>query len=152
MTPGRRDLRYGSFDEIMPDVERLLAGHETVGRWSLAQICRHLATVLRRVVDLPAATPADPSRWVPEEQKRQVLDSGILPEGIAGPPDTMPVEALDERDEVEGLRAALAYYQASPGPAIPHRLFGPLTKAEWDRLQLVHCAHHLSFAVPAAAG
>ncbi|MGO9601780.1 MAG: hypothetical protein ACLP7Q_27730 [Isosphaeraceae bacterium] len=25
-----------------------------------------------------------------------------------------------------------------------------MTKAEWDRIQCIHCAHHLSFAVPSA--
>ena len=47
----------------------------------------------------------------------------------------MPTETLAERDEVEGLRQAIAHYKASPGPVIPHRFFGPLSKAEWDRLQ-----------------
>ena len=152
MTPGRRTLRYESLDEVMPDVERLLEGHTTVGTWSLAQICRHLATVMRRVVDLPASTPHDPSKWVPEEQKRQVLESGMLPEGMPGPPEIMPTDTLGEREEAEDLRAAIAHYKASSGPVIPHRIFGPLTKAEWDRLQLIHLAHHLSFAIPAAAG
>jgi hypothetical protein len=148
MTPGRRTLRFDSLDQVMPDVERLLEGHTTVGNWSLAQICRHLATVMRRVVDLPASTPSDPSKWVSQEEKRQVMESGVLSEGLPGPPELMPPESLDEREEAEGLRAAIAHYQASSGPVIPHRIFGPLTKAEWDRLQLVHLAHHLSFAVP----
>jgi hypothetical protein len=148
MTPGRRTLSYGSFDEIMPDVERLLEGHTTVGNWSLAQICRHLAAVMRRVVDLPASTPHDPSHLVGEERKRQVFDSGMLPEGLQGPQEVMPMKVLGEREEAEGLRQAIAYYQASSGPVIPHRFFGPLTKAEWDRLQLIHVAHHLSFAIP----
>jgi Protein of unknown function (DUF1569) len=148
MTPGRRTLSYGSFDEIMLDVERLLEGHTTVGDWSLAQICRHLAAVIRRFVDLPASTPHDPSQWVGEERKRQIFDSGMLPEGLQGPQEVMPIEVLGEREEVEGLRQAIAHYQASPGPVIPHRRFGPLTKAEWDRFQLIHSAHHLSFAIP----
>jgi hypothetical protein len=148
MTPGRRILKYGSLDEVMPDVERLLEGHTTVGTWSLAQICRHLGTVMCRVVDLPASTPHDPSRWVGEEQKRQVFDSGLLPEGLPAPPEVLPSETLGEREEAEGVRRAIAHYRASPGPVIPHRLFGPLTKDEWDRLQLIHFAHHLSFAVP----
>jgi hypothetical protein len=148
MTPGRRTLRYAGLDEVMPDVERLLEGHATVGHWSLAQICRHLATVMRRVVDLPASTPHDPALFVPEEEKRAVLETGVLPEGLPGPPEIMPAGSLDEREEAEGLRAAIAYYRASPGPAIPHRFFGPLTRDEWDRLQLIHLAHHLSFAVP----
>jgi hypothetical protein len=152
MTEGRRTLRYASFDEIMPDVERLLRGHTTVGNWSLAQICRHLATVLRRVVDLPASTPHDPSLRVSEEEKQKVFDTGTIPEGLPGPPEVIPAETLGEQGEAEGLRAAIAYYRASPGPVVPHRFFGPLTRDEWDRLQLIHCAHHLSFVVPAAGG
>ncbi|HEX8199518.1 MAG TPA: DUF1569 domain-containing protein, partial [Isosphaeraceae bacterium] len=62
--------------------------------------------------------------------------------------EIIPRETLGEREEAEGLRAAIAYYRASPGPVIPHRIFGPLTRDEWDRLQLIHLAHHLSFAVP----
>ena len=150
MNPGRRTLRYASLDEVMPDVERLLRGHTTVGQWSLAQIFRHLATVMRRVVDLPASTPHDPSAWVSEERKRQVFESGMLPEGLPGPPEIMPTETLGDREEAEGLRAAIAHYRASPGPVIPHRIFGPLSRDEWDRLQLIHLAHHLSFAVPKA--
>jgi hypothetical protein len=46
--------------------------------------------------------------------------------------------------------AAAAYCKASSGPVIPHPSIGPLTKAEWDRFHLIHCAHHLSFAIPAA--
>jgi hypothetical protein len=148
MTPGRRSLAYNRLDEVMPDVERLLDGHSAVGNWSLAQICRHLATVMRRVVDLPASTPHDTSRWVGAEQKRQVFESGALPEGLPGPPEVIPGETRGDREEAEGLRQAIAHYQASSGPVIPHRLFGPLTKAEWDRLQLIHLAHHLSFAIP----
>ena len=82
MTSGRRTLRFNSLDEVMPDVERLLEGHSTVGNWSLAQICRHVSTVMRRVVDLPASTPVDPSQWAPEERKREVFESGMIPEGL----------------------------------------------------------------------
>jgi hypothetical protein len=148
MTPGRRTLAYKSFDEIMPDVERLLEGHTTVGTWSLAQLCRHTATVMRRVVDLPASTPHDPALLVGEEKKRQVFESGMIPEGLPGPPEVMPTNTHSEREEAEGLRQAIAHYKASSGPVIAHRLFGRLSKAEWHRLQLIHVAHHLSFAIP----
>jgi hypothetical protein len=149
MTQGRRTLRFNSLDEVMPDVEVLLRGNSTVGNWTLAQICRHLATVMRRVVDLPASTPVDPSQWVSEEEKREVLESGTIGEGIPTLAILLPHSGLSERDEAEGLRAAIAHYMTSSGPVIPHRIFGPLTKPEWDRLQCVHCAHHLSFAIPA---
>jgi Protein of unknown function (DUF1569) len=151
MTPGRRTLRYGSLDEIMPDVERLLEGHTTVGGWTVAQICRHLATIMRRTVDLPASTPLDASRQVGEEWKRQFFESGVVPEGIPTSPSLLPADALDEREEAEGLRQAIAYYQASPGPVVPHVLFGVLTREEWDRFHCLHAAHHFSFAVPKGA-
>jgi hypothetical protein len=148
MTPGRRTIAFKSLDDVMPDVERLLEGQTTVGNWSLAQILLHVATVMRRVVDLPASTPHDPSLVVGEEKKRQVFESGMIPEGLPGPPEVMPVNTLSEREEAEGLRQAIAHYKDSSGPVIAHRLFGPLSKPEWDRLQLIHVAHHLSFAIP----
>src|SRR4051794_35179866 len=108
MTPGRRTLAYESFDEVMPDIEKLLRGHTTVGNWTLAQICRHLAAILRRHVDLLASTTFDPSDRVPEEQKRWMLESGVLPEGITAPPGVVPKATLGEREEADGLRAAIA--------------------------------------------
>lgn len=148
MTAQRRVLRFASFDDVMPDVERLLQGHAAVGHWSLGQIFRHLANVLRRVVDLPATTPQDPALWVTEDKKRQVLESGVLPEGLPAPAEVVPDETLGAAEEAEGLRRAIAYYKASSGPVVAHRFLGPLSKAEWDQIQRIHLAHHLSFAVP----
>ncbi len=148
-TPGRRPLRFESFDDVMPDVERLLLGHSTVGAWSLAQTCRHLAIVIRRVVDLPASAPHDPSKWLGDDRKREVFETGLLPEGLPGIAEVLPSETFGERDEADGLREAIKHYLASPtGPVAPHRLFGPLSKAEWDQIQRIHLAHHLSFAKP----
>jgi hypothetical protein len=151
MTPGRRKLSYETFDEVMPDVERLLQAHTAVGNWALAQICRHLAAILRRHVDLPASTIFDSSERVAEDRKRRMLETGVLPEGIDALPGAMPEAMLSEREEAEGPRAAIAYYRASPGPVIPHRIPGTLTRDEWDRFERIHLAHHLSSAVPTAA-
>lgn len=147
-TPGRRSLRFDSLDEVMPDVERLLEGHTTAGTWSLAQICCHLALVLRRIVDLPASTPFEPPPGFGEDLKRQVMESGRIPEGLPAPPAIQPAEALDPHEEADHLRQALAYFRAAPGPLAPHRFFGPLSREEWDCIQRIHCAHHLSFAIP----
>src|SRR5262245_58667835 len=137
MTPQRRTLAFTSLDEVMPEVDRLRRGHTTVGSWSLAQICRHLATVLRRVVDLPASTPRDTGQELGEDRKREVLETGRLPEGLPAPQVVLPPETLDEAEEAESLRQAIAYFQSSPGPVAPHRLFGPLTRDEWHRLQSI---------------
>jgi hypothetical protein len=104
---------------------------------------------MRRVLDLPASTPRDPSQELGEEFKRQVFETGQLPRQIPTPPALIPKDNLNPQEEADRLRQAIAAYKASPtGPVAPHRVFGPLTKEEWDSLQLIHCAHHLSFAVP----
>ena len=61
-----------------------------------------------------------------------------------------PARRIDDREEAERLRQAITYYRASPGPSVPHVLFGPMTRPEWDRFHCIHAAHHLSFAIPDA--
>jgi hypothetical protein len=141
-------LRYGSLDEVMPDVVRLLAGHKTVGRWSLAQICRHLGAALRLSVDRPASVQQNPSQYATADQKRRLFESGMMDEGRPMPPGVELPGSLDDRKEADSLRDAIAHYKASPGPAADHPRLGPLSRAEWDRFHCIHCAHHLSFAVP----
>ncbi len=151
MNPNRRTLKYETIDAIMPDVDQLLAGHSTVGDWTLGQICEHLATVTKRVVDMPASTQHDPSSRVSDEQKQQVFASGELPEAMPLPSTMAPPDAVSAAEGADQLREALTYYQSSPGPVAEHRLFGPLSKEEWDRLVRIHCAHHLSFVLPEAS-
>ena len=81
---------------------------------------------------------------------RLLHESGIVPEGIPTSMRIVPDESLEEREEAEGLRQAIARHEASPGPVVPHILLGFLTREEWDRFHCVHAAHHLSFAVPKA--
>lgn len=148
MTPGRRTVHFDSLDDIMPDVERLLQGYSKVGQWSVGQACHHLASIMRASVDLPASTQFDPAMRVDANTRRAMLERGEIPEGIPTNPVLVPPAGLDDREEAEGLRAAIAHYKASPGPAIPHPLLGPLSREEWDSIHGHHAAHHLSFAVP----
>lgn len=152
MTPGRRPLQFQDFDAIQADVERLLQGHATVGGWTLGQILDHLATVARRVLQAPADAPHDLSLRVSDAQREQVFSTGVLPEGIPMPAGLGAPEDADPAQAAGRLRAALADLEASPGPAAPHRLFGPLDKDGWRRLTCIHCAHHLSFVVPVDGG
>ncbi|AMV40514.1 DUF1569 domain-containing protein [Planctomyces sp. SH-PL62] len=152
MTPGRRTLQFQDFQEIHADVERLLKGHTKLGAWSLSQVCDHLAATTRRAVETPADAPQDLSLRVGDARRDQVLTSGILPEGIPMPAGAAAPEDGDPREAAGRLREALAALEASPGPAAPHRLFGPLTKDQWRRLACIHCAHHLSFIIPADGG
>ena len=51
MNPARRPLTFTSLEQVMPDVDRLLEGHKTVGAWTLGQICGHLTGAFTSTVD-----------------------------------------------------------------------------------------------------
>ncbi len=143
----RRDLTFASLDDVMPEVERLLSGHTTVGRWTLEQICNHLASALRLTMEDPPS-PAEPTR----EQRvarRLFFRSGRFPDGMEAPVYVLqPQPGLDAATESEALREAIARFASTTGPFPAHPILGPLTKVEWIRFHCLHCAHHLGFARP----
>jgi hypothetical protein len=95
--PERRLLQFGHLDDVMPEVERLLAGHLTVGRWSLGQVCNHLATAFRLLLEggsMPAAKP------VPEALRVRFFRRERFPDGVEAPPATLPpTERVYEKSE-----------------------------------------------------
>ncbi len=144
---GRRDLEFASLDDVMPDVERLLAGHATVGKWSLAQICHHLATGIRLTLDAPLR-PFEETRDT-EIARRRFFHPGRFPEGMEAPiPALIPPPDLDAGAEAEALREVIGRFASTNGPFPAHPRLGPMTKDEWARFHCLHCAHHLGFAVP----
>jgi hypothetical protein len=149
MTRGRRRLAFRWLDEVMPEVERLLVGHCTVGRWSLGQICNHLAASFRYSV---AGFPDPPAPWplratLGRLARRSMLRGGPIPEGVPLPARYRPASGLDAAAEAGGLCEAIASFGACAAPAA-HPLVGPMTHAEWAAYHLTHCAHHLSFVIP----
>jgi hypothetical protein len=143
----RRDLAFASLDDVMPDVERLLAGHAAVGQWSLAQVCNHLATGIRLTLDAPSRF-SDTTREQ-DIARRRFLHHGKFPEGMAAPLRVLiPEPDLDARTEADSLRDVIARFAAFAGPFPAHPRLGALTRDEWIRFHCMHCAHHLSFLVP----
>jgi hypothetical protein len=146
--PGRRPLDYDRIDAIMTDVDRLLEGHATAGRWTLGEICDHLARAIR--LTLIGRVSPDPATPEQEEARRAFFRDRAFPEGRAMPvPALTPDPDVDPRVAAESLRGALARLESFEGPWPTHRLLGPLTRDEWLQFHSIHCAHHLSFAHPA---
>ena len=154
--PQRRQLRFNDLDEVVRDAEGLLArGYERAGNWDLAQVCGHLAEWLRFPVEGFPKAPA-PIRavfWVLRKTvgRKKLLTyitTGSFPAGKPTMPETVPPPGGDPRAAVEKLRTSVNRLKAHTGPIVPSPLFGPMTKEEAVRMQLVHCAHHLSFLVP----
>jgi len=150
---GGRELSFDGLDRVMSEVGRLLSGHETIGRWSLAQILYHLGTAIRlatRDDGSRVPRPAPSPRW--EERRRRFFEAGRFPEGVEIPlPVLEPPSGLDERAEAESLAGAIAEFGAAEGPFPAHPKLGPLSKDDWASFHAMHCAHHLAFARPVAA-
>jgi hypothetical protein len=145
----RRKLAFAGLGEVMPDVERLLAGHTTVGRWTLGQICNHLATTIGMSMEgVPQKAPWLVRRTVGVLIRRLMLWRGRIPENVQVPRVYLPGPELDPAREANALRVALERFATFDGPFDEHPLAGPMTPAQWERFHCIHCAHHLSFAVP----
>jgi hypothetical protein len=152
MMDDRRPLAFSSLGEVMPEVDRLLKGHRTVGNWSLGQICNHLSgAVIGSVDGIPFRFPLALRKTVGPMLFRRMLRSGRFPEGIKLPRHIQPRSGVDARAEAESLRAAIRLFGSHAGPFAEHPLGGPLDREEWQRFHTLHCAHHLSFVVPEAA-
>jgi hypothetical protein len=152
MTAGRRPLTFTSLGQVMPDVERLLAGHTTVGRWSLGQICNHLELAIRLPMDgVPVKWPWLFRRTVGPVLGRLALWRGRIPEGVRVPEVYLPVPELDAAREAEALRTTIERFASFTGRLDEHPLLGRMSAARWERFHCLHCAHHLSFAIPADA-
>jgi hypothetical protein len=144
----RRKLDFANLDEVMPEVERLLAGHTTVGGWTLAQICNHLATGIQITLDAPVrSTQATREQDV---ARRRFFHQSQFPENVQAPlPILVPRADLDSVEQAGLLRAAISRFSACARALPPHPRLGPLSREEWNRFHCMHCAHHLGFAVPA---
>ncbi len=109
MTKGRRQLRFANLDQVVLDVETLLAGHRTLGRWSLAQICNHLSSSIIYNLD---GFPGRHAPWLVQKTLgkavlRIMLGTERILEGMRLPAAYHPVADLDVRREADGLRAAI---------------------------------------------
>jgi hypothetical protein len=146
----RRQLSFSRLEEIMPDVDRLLAGYVPVGNWSLGQVCNHTSGTIRASIEGSEVN----APWLVRKTlgpviRKRILSTGKIKEGIKTLESYVPKSGLDDRAEAEALRASIAYYLTHPEPRASHPFFGRMTAEEWDLLHRIHCAHHLSFVLPA---
>ena len=150
---GRRRLGFTSLSEVMPEVDRLLLGHETVGNWTLGQICHHLSgAIIASIGETPFRLPWIVRKTVGPIFLRRILRSGQFPEGIKVPEKISPRPGLDARAEAEALRGAIQVFRAHPGPFAGHPLADKVDRQTWERFHAIHAAHHLGFAAPEADG
>jgi hypothetical protein len=146
-------LAFASLDHVIPDVDRLLAGHITVGNWSLGQICDHLArSITYSLEGFPVRAPWLLRKTLGPLILRRILKSGHFVEGMTAPRPYQPKPVADAQDEAEGLRAAIRRFATHDGPPAEHPLAGAVSRSVWERFHCIHCAHHLGFVLPVERG
>jgi hypothetical protein len=145
----REGLIFSSVDDVIADVQRLRRGSVKTGAWSLPQVCWHLeATTQLRMV--PGPFPLDTPEQIARKAKlREIFATNKLPAGIEAPPPAIPPSDAGE-SAIDALIATLKRWDAYTDPIAPHRIFGHLSDADIRKLNLIHCAHHLSHLVPSS--
>lgn len=80
----------------------------------------------------------------------KILKAERMKSGFKLPKKLLPPEHVDETAAVADFHRAVQLFADHKGEYVEHPLFGHLTREEATKLQLIHCAHHLSFLIPSA--
>jgi hypothetical protein len=152
----RRDLQFKNFDAVRNDTQTLLrTGYDRAGNWDLSQVCGHLAAWLTYPIDGPPPQPPHRAMmfWLVRNTiggmiVRHILRTGAMPAGSSTLKSSIPAAGGEETQAVANLQSAISRFEKHTGPWHPSPLFGTLDRDQRTRLQLIHCAHHLSFLNP----
>ncbi len=154
--PQRRDLAFHSFDEVLADLDQLeSSGYYQLGKWNLVQLCLHLNDWMRFPMD------GFPKQILPirvllylmklmfgKSQFHKILQSGSMKAGMPTMPETVHPANSADRKAIVDFRQTVCRMRDHRGAIHPSPLFGEMDLDAAQRLQLIHCAHHLSFLVP----
>lgn len=143
----RQGLVFQSTDDVRADIAQLRNGYKICGTWTLPQICWHLEQSVLAMMK-PGPFPEDsPEQKARGDVLKKILADHQLPEGITAPPAMVPPADASEK-AIDSFLAVLDEFDAYTEPLAPHRLFGTMSNDDRRRLNLIHCARHLSFLVP----
>jgi hypothetical protein len=144
----RRSLSFADLSQIVPNVQRIRGADRTVGRWTLGQICTHLANSFHGSIDgLDLSRHRFKRFFFSRQLLRYTFRYGI-PASYRVDPGIEPQSDVDPDEAIEELTRAIERYRNHHGPLEAHPLFGKMPREAWDRVHCIHCAHHLSFVVP----
>lgn len=152
-TPERRELNFQTLDDAVADAEQLASGNiRTTGNHSFGQILEHLA----KTHDMACGKITGPKppwymRLMMPFMKGMILNGPVKP-GFKLPPKAeeffWPEGEVDVQQALNHLRESVKDYNER-GPLEIHPMFGKVPRDKITRLNVNHCALHLSFVHPA---
>jgi hypothetical protein len=154
----QRNLQFQSLDDVRNELRQLCGNYESTGKWNLAQVCNHLECWMRYPMD---GFPRAPivirimmglmGKLVGRRLFREILQSGKMKTGLPTMPETVfKSDAASDAGAINRLMETIDRFEQWQGPVHPSPFFGKMNRADCERLQLVHCAHHLAFLKPAS--
>lgn len=148
----RRSLDLRDAEAVATDIQNLArVGYVRAGRWSLGQICLHLAQAMEQSVHgPPIAGPQGCTKILSPLILRIVLAKRKIPEGGKAPPEFVPLEQDDTAEIIERCCAAAREVQ-TVNTFGEHPFFGVIKAEQYRELHWIHASHHLSFLVPKQA-
>ncbi len=144
----RRAVHFDELSQVIPDVRRIMARHRTIADWNLAQICQHLADSFVGSMEGFDLSRHRLKRLLIRRKMLSVALTKGIPRNYTVDPKLTPPPNTDLDQAVAALAEAIERYQNHNGKLHAHPLFGLMPREQWDRVHCVHCAHHLSFALP----
>jgi len=151
--PDRRQLRFATVDELLNEIDRVMAADQagtvrTLGTWTPGQILGHLAAWIQYGYE---GYPMKPPPWFVRLflrlQVKKYLRRG-MPSGVRIPKveeGTYGIEALPAQEGAERLRRALERLQRGEPAKYDSPAFGPMSYEDRIQLNLRHAELHLSF-------
>jgi hypothetical protein len=162
--PERRELTFHSLEDAVADAERLASGEvRTTGKHIFAQILKHLA-LIHDMATGKIVGPRPPffMRLMMPLMKGMILKGmilkgmilkGMILKGPVKPGFKLPTAAesffwpggnTDVNEALTHLKESVKNYNTN-GPLPAHPVFGKVPHEQNDRLNISHCAMHLSF-------
>jgi hypothetical protein len=150
----RRILHFGSIDDCLDEASRLAASHRRgvcrqLGNWTIGQTFGHLATFAEFAYSpCPIKAPWI-VRFIMGFRKNAFIHRPMKPgtriPGIDG--GTLGTEPMEMEKALVRFRSALERLKKQT-PTHPSPLFGMISKAEAQEINLRHAELHLGFFLP----
>ncbi|NOS98998.1 MAG: DUF1569 domain-containing protein [Phycisphaerales bacterium] len=152
----RRPLRFKSIDEVLADIDRIVAADTAgklrrTGNWTAGQVFGHVAAWINYAYEgYPMKPPPFFIRWILRAKKgtylRAGMPSGVRIPGVAN--GTFALDPLDTKEGADRLRRALKRLQSGEANKFDSPAFGRMSVDDRIALNLRHAELHMSFLHP----
>ncbi|HBN77917.1 MAG TPA: hypothetical protein DD473_19325 [Planctomycetaceae bacterium] len=150
-----RSLRFTDWEGVESDLQNLLKGYQFHGKWNLAQTTLHLNDWMQFSMNgfpkfiLPMRVMFAVIRnTAGKSMLRRILSDGFKAGNPTFPATVYEASEAEDVEAVDKLLQTIIRFRNYQGEIHPSPLFGHMSYATAEQLQLAHFSHHLRYLVP----